>query len=346
MIRPREGGPVPILYPDPLGEEGGAINPEDVDLLPTVAAMAAAVEEMGYRALRFPVRDSLLPVLEAARLAREKSGFVLNLCEAYAGSARFEMHVAALLDLEEAPFTGAGPGALFLCQDKWRARAVLRAEGIPVAPAVMVRPGESSDGHPPFPLIVKPAREDGSFGVHRANVVRSEEELRRAVARVSEEVEGPVLAERFLPGREFNVAMLGNGPARMLPPSQIDFSRLPEGAPPIVTYEGKWLPDHDDYRGTVPRCPASIERGVAGRLQRAAQAAFRSLELRDYGRIDFREDEEGRLFVIDVNPNPDLGLDAGFARAASTVGLDYAGLIQAIVQAALERIAPPEGGPS
>jgi D-alanine-D-alanine ligase len=143
--------------------------------------------------------------------------------------------------------------------------------------------------------------------------------------------------ERYVEGRELNVSLVGFPAARVLPLSEIDFSGLPAGIPQIVSYDAKWSTGSLEDMGTRPVLHPQLPPGVAARVRRVAADAFRALGLRDYGRVDIRLSPSGTPFVVDVNPNCDLSRNAGMARAASAVGMDYATLVKLIVRYALRR---------
>jgi D-alanine-D-alanine ligase len=155
--------------------------------------------------------------------------------------------------------------------------------------------------------------------------------LRTRVAAMTEQFE-EVLVQEYVPGREFAVGLVGN---RVLPISEIDFSRMPDGAWPILTYAGKWEPGSPDDLGSAPVCPANIPQKVGDKLVRLAEAAWRVMQGTGYGRVDLRLDEQGRAWILDVNPNPDLNDDAGLSRMARAAGWDYAELVRRIAEVAL-----------
>jgi len=199
----------------------------------------------------------------------------------------------------------------------------------------------------PLPAIVKPAAEDASAGLDRGSVVADRKALRARVAAMTEQFD-EVLVQEYVPGREFNVGFVGT---RTLPLAEIDFARMPEGAWPILTYAGKWEPGSPDDLGSVPICPAAIPQKLAERLGKVAEAAWRVMQGKGYGRVDLRLDEQGRPWVLEVNPNPDLNDDAGLSRMAKAAGWDYAELVRRIAEVALrdaqgataarELLAPP-----
>jgi D-alanine-D-alanine ligase len=259
-----------------------------------------------------------------------------NLCESLVGDARLESAVPLVLELLGIPFTGSPPEALSFGLRKDRVKGRLEAAGIPTpAGRVLRAPDDACDL--PFPLIVKPVREDGSVGIWRTSVVHDPSGLSRAVEAVVTSFRQPCLVEQFVDGREFNVALLGHPTPRVLPLSEIDFAGLPEGSPRIVSYDAKWTSGSVDDLGTMPVLHPSLPSPLAARVRRVAAEAFRAVGVRDYGRVDVRLGSNGVPYVVDVNPNCDLSRNAGLPRAAAAVGIDYGPLVGLLVRYALRR---------
>lgn len=290
----------------------------------SVAGMAQeaseALRSRGLEPTLVPLQRSLFTFL--ARIRELGPDVLVNLCEGYYGRPQWESNVAGVFEILGLSFTGNGAKTLALCQDKFKAKAVLLAAGLPTAPAQLMWTGEEPREFD-FPLIVKPNAEDASLGVSPDSVVRDEGSLRRQVRRVIDTYRQPALVEAFIDGREFNVAVMENGQPSALPVSEIDFSTLPEDAPRILSYDAKWFEDHPLYQKTPPVCPAPVDDDLRDRLQALAVDAFRTLGCRDYARVDFRMDRDGRVFILEVNPNPDISTNAGFARALRAAGIEY-----------------------
>jgi D-alanine-D-alanine ligase len=178
---------------------------------------------------------------------------------------------------------------------------------------------------------VKPAAEDASAGIDRGSVVTDRKALRARVAAMTEQFE-EVVVQEYVAGREFNVGFVGD---RVLPIAEIDFSSMPAGSWPILTYAAKWDTGSAEDVGSVPVCPANIPQKLADRLTRIAEAAWRAMQGKSYGRVDMRVDEQGRPWVLDVNPNPDLNDDAGLSRMARAAGWEYPDLVRRIAEVAL-----------
>ncbi len=275
-------------------------------------------------------------VLTLQRLAPK---FVWNLCEEIQGITDLEMCVAGLLELMSIPYTGSGPLALGVALNKFRVKQILRASGIPVPYGYLCPLGGRI---PPralrrFPVIVKPVHEDASLGINSNSVCHNSGQLERQVAYIHEVYNQDALADQFLEGREFNVAVFCGRDAQVLPISEIDFSMMPGDEPRIVSYRAKWDEESVVCRCTVPVCPADIPPRLERRIREIALRSCRVVDCRDYARVDMRTDAKGNIYVLEVNPNPDLSPHAGFARAARAAGLTYTDMVARITQSALER---------
>ncbi|HOW86089.1 MAG TPA: ATP-grasp domain-containing protein [Candidatus Aminicenantes bacterium] len=304
----------------------------------SVAEMARqaqdAVLTLGLGVTLIPLQRSLLNFL--GRVREVNPDALINLCEGYYGRPQWESNVAGIFELLGLGFTGSPAKTLAFCQDKFKAKAVLRAAGLPTAPAQLMIAGDEPL-ELRFPLIVKPNAEDASLGIYPHSVVRDETALRQQVRRCLDNYRQPVLVEAFIDGREFNVSVLDDGEVKPLPVSEIDFSAMPKDLPRILGYEAKWFEDNPLYKKTPPICPAPVDDELRTKLQGLAAAAFRTMGCRDYARVDFRMDAKGRPFILEVNPNPDISINAGYARALKAAGIEYAAFWGAMVRNALAR---------
>lgn len=267
---------------------------------------------------------------------RHRPDVVFNACETLGGRSEDEPLVPLLLERMGVAFTGNTARALRRCLAKRVATEVLRAAGVRVPTTFM------SPDHVPasaYPLIVKPDCEDGSVGIEASSVVADESALRSAFAAAKGR---PTIAQEYIEGRELAVAFLGDEP-RILPPGEILYdATVFAGRARILTYASKWDEASPDY-GATRSVGASVGPVLLARLTNATRRAVRALGMRDYGRVDYRIDEHGRPFAIDVNPNCDLSADGGFMRAASRAGLSHADTIRAIVASALARARATTG---
>lgn len=286
----------------------------------------------------------VLTVIERVRAA--KPDLVFNLCESLAGDSRHEPTFVGLLDLFGIPYTGADLVGLASCLHKRRTKDILLARGIPTPPHRFFADPDALDDPSlealDFPWFVKLGHEDASVGITEQNRVTSAAALRKRARELMTEFEQPVIAERYIEGREINVTMIGNGAdLEVLPLHEIDFAAMPAGRPHIVSYAAKWDEAHVDYIGTKPVPLRNASPELVARVERVARGAYEALGLRDYGRVDLRVDEHGAPWVIDVNPNPDISPDAGVARAASKAGMSYPQLISKIAEVAYRRTRRP-----
>lgn len=264
---------------------------------------------------------------------------VFNLTESYAGDDTKEMNVAAYMDLLGLPYTGAGPHAHFLAQDKATAKKMFAFHDIRTPFFATAYRGNIDHAHDvKFPLIVKPQSEDGSIGIDAEAVVTGVKELMERVEYVQNEFDSPALIEEYIEGREIYAAILGSyEKTEVLPLVELDLSKLPEGTPKIASRDVKFETDSKAYKLTRSKIVEDLDEATAQKLQETAIAAYRAVKLRDYGRIDMRLTPEGEVYVIEANPNPWLSSKHEFAMAAKKSGRSYTQLIGEIVELAVER---------
>jgi D-alanine-D-alanine ligase len=274
-------------------------------------------------------------------LAKCGADLVFNLTESYAGDDTKEMHVAAYMDLVGLPYTGAGPHANFLAQDKAIAKKMFAFHGIRTPFFATAYRGQIDHAHDiSFPLIVKPMSEDGSIGINSDAVVTSIKELMERVQYIQDEFDSPALIEEYIEGREIYAAILGSYEStRALPLVELDLSKLPEGLPKIASYDVKFEKHTEAHRLTKSAVATDLDEETVTRLMETAIAAYRAVKLRDYGRIDMRLTPKGEVYVIEANPNPWLSSKHEFAMAAKASGLSYTQLIGEILDLALTRYA-------
>ncbi len=297
-----------------------------------------AISEDGYSVEILPLHTSLMSFLR--RLREMKFDVLINLCEGFLGRPQLEANVAAVFEAIGIPFTGNPSKALAICQDKFKSKSILNSFGLPTAKGRLVTSTDQKV-EVPFPAIVKPNMEDASSGIYADAVVYDRDSLEQKIHKIINSYEQPALVEEFIQGREFNVAVMERDQLEPLPVSEIDFSAMPEGAPHICSYEAKWFQDHVLYITTPPICPAPLEDSLRQKLQQYALAAFQAMGCRDYGRVDFRMNEKGDVFILEVNPNPDTSLDAGYCRALKAAGMSSAQFWGQMIENALRRKEEP-----
>ncbi len=307
---------------------------EEMDLEVNARTVAGALRSEGHEAWPHAFGKDVGELVSA--LAAKNPDVVFNLSECPFLSPEKEMHACALLELLRLPYTGNGPLALGICNSKSLTKKILLAEGVPTPPFRLYTAEPAQDPDIPYPLVVKPANEDGSAGITEDSFVRDLEELSRQVKWLKDGFRQNALVEKFVGGREFNVGLLGNGtaadPHRALPPAELVY-RNPRWR--LCTYESKWDKTHPSYVEISPVCPAEAPRELLDRMSRITLECARIFRLTGYARVDFRMDEAGELYVLEVNPNPDISPDAGMSRAARAAGISYPGLVREILRLGL-----------
>jgi len=331
---------VTVLLGDPslpdTVKRDGQFNPEDLD---TIDRLKQALSELdGYRFHYVNRHEDLYDSLR-----KERPSFVFNLCdEGLYNDALKELHVPALLESLDIPYTGAGPAALGFCYDKAYVSAIARSLEIPVPGETFFDSGDHGATLPSvFPALVKPVRGDSSIGITQASVVESAEELMDRLGSLRSELPGvPLLVQEYLTGTEYTVGIVGNPELahEVLPVLEVDFENLAPGLPQILSYESKWEPDSpywNQIRYRESKAPAEILNAMID----ASQLLFRRLRCRDYARFDFRADAKGRPKLLEVNPNPGWCWDGKMNLMAEFAGWSYAELLRRVIHAGQERVA-------
>ena len=315
---------IAVLHDDVLSR--GDASPDELGVLAALQAVSSALAELGHTPV--PVAVTREVDRWASMLAASSAELVFNLCEGVAGASALEVHAAAVAELLGLPMTGNRAETLALARRKDRVNALLSAAGVPVPAWTRA---DRLNGWRRFPAIVEPAGEDASVGITQDSIAADETRLRALVASSRHR---PLLVQEFLAGRELNVGIVGD---HVLPVAEIVFTPLAGSAAggwPLVSYDAKWDEGSPEDRATTPRCPAELDEAKAQEARGLALAAWSVVEGRGYGRVDLRANAEGRLHVLEVNPNPDLAPGAGLTRMAGAYGWGYVDLIHHIVQEA------------
>lgn len=324
---------IAIIFNAPLPSRYTACNEDAAvsGVMEAVDAVEQALIDLDCRP--FPV--PLVPPIEEAlsTLGKIDASAIFNLFEGFAGSPETEVDIACGALSLNIPVTGNPPEALMLGLDKVASKKTFLSKGIPT-PGFQVFDSPSAEELTlRFPVIAKPSRDDASHGIYAENVLHSRLLLERVLAKLLESSGAPVLVEEFIDGREFNATVIGG---EVLPVSEISYS-LPEGMPRVLTFESKWNPESLYYQQTKVICPAQVSFKQEAEIKELASRAYKACGCHGYARVDIRQDECGNLYVLEVNPNPDISPGAGCARQAAAAGLTYTELIKKILEIALER---------
>ena len=328
-----------ILHNDPKPSgRGGTYAESEAGVLVEVQAVSHALGKLGLPHRTVGVRrfEDLPAVLAAA-----DEPVVFNLVQGFWSDTGQENLVPTVITSFGKACTGNDAQALLLTLDKWECKTLLAAAGLPTPKGLIVRPGQRVPVKDLFegPYIVKPVQTDASEGIDKASIVQKRgKALQEAVQRIHDRMAQPALIEQYIEGRELNVSVIcRKGDLEVLPLAEIDFSDFEAGRPRIVGYEAKWLADSFEFHHTNRIIPAALPKRLSQQIRDLAVAACRALHCFEYCRVDFRLDEAGRPYILEVNANPDISPDAGFAAALDAAGITYPAFVRLVVDNAARR---------
>ncbi len=302
----------------------------EFDVVSTLRRMRHEVRPLG-------VQDELLPIRDAVE--EWKPHVVFNLLEEFHGISEFDSHVVSYLELLRVPYTGCNPRGLMIARGKALSKKLVHYHRIHV-PSFTVVPRGQKVRRPrsmEFPLIVKSLTEEASLGISQASVVENDERLEERVRFIHESVESDAIVEQFIEGRELYVGVIGNRRLQVLPVWELRFENLAAGSAAIATARVKHDPDYQEKRGIFQQPAEGLDEAQIASIQRTTKRIYRTLELDGYARIDYRLSEDGTLYFLEANPNPDIATTNEFASAADEAGMKYRDLLRRIVNLALQR---------
>jgi D-alanine-D-alanine ligase len=307
-------------------------DPADV----VVKQVAQVLRKQGHKVSTLAIYDDLDMLVRGLR--RRKPELIFNLMEMFGDDATADLAVAGVLELMGIPYTGSGPGELYITQDKVLGKKLLAFDGIqfPRFAVFSTSAAMETGGNLRLPLFVKPARMDASIGIGKKSLVRDTPSLMRRVVAIHDELKDAALAEEFIEGREFYVGVIGNDDPMALPPIELDFSGMPEGAVKVADAAAKWDEDSKEYKGTRSVI-ADVPDELRARLQKTAVDAYRALRVKDYGRVDMRVTDTGEIYVLEVNASCYLEKNSELAMSAKHAGIAFPDLVAKIVELALVR---------
>jgi D-alanine-D-alanine ligase len=315
-------------------------RPEDrgsfADLRQMIRRIARNLRHLGHRVTILALSYDLFAFQR--KLRRLRPDVVFNQYDDTVHGALYEMRLAALVRMMGYPLTGSPALALGLSRYKYMTASLLAGAGIPIPPNTgLLESVRAVDHHKwQFPVIVQPSQEHAGIGLDRDSVVESKKSLKIKVREILRTYGQPALAQHFLPGREFNVGLVGGSRLRVLPLAEVNYAELPAEIPAIMSYAAKHVENSEEYQKTSVICPADVDSDLGRLISQTAQRAFRAIGGWGYGRVDMRLDEMGLPRVLEVNCNPCLDEGMGMARSAERAGVSFPHLLQLIIRAALE----------
>jgi len=314
------------------------IDPDDpvVETMQTEYDVKMALQRLGHEVQVIGVYDDLAPIRKT--IEEWKPDIAFNLLEDFAGNSAFDYYVVSYLEMLQTPYTGCNPRGLLLARDKALSKKILKYHHIGV-PDFMVFPYGKKVGRLrtlPYPMIVKSLIEEGSVGIAQASHVQNDEELRDRVTRLHEITKGDAIAEQYIDGRELYVTVIGNSRLQVLPIRELVFDKVDEGQPRMATFKVKWDPDYRERWGIDYQFVRNLPAGMHERVVRLCKRIYRTLGLSGYARIDLRLTRDGKIYVLEANPNPAIASNDESAFSAEKAGMRYEELIQRILSFGLQ----------
>ncbi len=297
--------------------------------------VVSTLKKLGHEVLPLGVKSEL----DVIRSAIEgwKPDMAFNLLEEFDGVAVYDQHVVSYLELLHLPYTGCNPRGLMLARDKALTKKVLSFHHIPYPEFIEVPQGRTVRRPKwlSFPLIVKSVSEEASLGISQASIVEDDDKLSERVAFIHNSVGSGALIERYIEGREFYVGIIGNGQLQVLPVWELIMDKLPEDAKRIATERVKWSRKYQQKYGITSREADNLPKGKAEDIQDLSKQVYRALGLSGYARIDMRMADDGQLYVLEANPNPQIAEDEDFADSAKKADYHYKELLQELLNVGL-----------
>lgn len=295
--------------------------------------MASALNSAGHPVEVIEITESRLEPLLSRYSPSEK--IVFNQCESIPGLIHSEHEAVRIIESMGFIYTGSGPEALSLAEDKTRVKQILESFNIPT-PAWKIYDYPSAHDWNLFPAIVKTSLEHCSISLDPGSVVMNQKELESRIEYILDNFNQPAIVEVFIDGREFHVPLCGNGKVQMMPVVEMDFSAFSDIHDRLCTYDSKFDPFSPHYNKIESRIPAPLNNAELFNLEKICLDAYHAIGCRDYARLDVRE-QNGLFYVLDVNPNPDLDIDASMACSAAYCGISYPDMMSYLVNLAAYR---------
>lgn len=317
-----------LVPPDDISH----LTDQQADEFRTEFDVITTLRELGHEVRPLGIGDSLREL--RLHITRWQPHVCFNLLEEFGGIVTYDQHVVAYLELMRQPYTGCNPRGLMLSRDKVLSKQLLAYHRIPTPQFAVFR----RDRKPiiprrlKYPLFVKSATEDASLGIAQASVVEDQARLLERIEFIHEQTHSDALVEEFIDGREVYVGVIGNERLTTLAPWELSFGSLSETALGIATRKVKWDRAYQERHGIVTGPAENLPEGVGARLDRMARRIYRALHLSGYGRMDLRMRDDGSLFFLEANANPNLEELEDFGQAAAHAGIEYPQLLQRILR--------------
>ena len=304
----------------------------------TEANVLAALGAFGHTAEHLAIFDDL--DLLRQKLETFAPDVIFNLADQFKNNRGFDQNIVSFLEMLGVPFTGCGATGLILCKHKGISKNILGHHRIHVPNFVVIPRGQriARPRRLKFPILVKPVKEEASYGISQASFVEADEQFRERVAFIHEKHDCDVIAEEYIAGRELYVSVMGNSRLSVFPVRELIFGEVPPNEPKIATYRAKW---DDEYRkrwGLRNHFPEDLEPALVAHIAQTCKRIYRLLTIDGYARIDLRLTAANEVYFIEANPNPILAEDEDFAHSARKAGLPYPELIDQIIRLGMKTV--------
>ena len=305
---------------------------KEVDEWRTEYDVISHLKSAGHEVMPLGVSDNLSELRRA--IIDWKPDIVFNLLEEFDGIVTYDQHVVAFLELMRQPYTGCNPRGMLLSRDKVLSKQLLSYHRVPTPQFVVFARGRKArlPKRLRFPMFVKSSTEDASLGIAHASVVSDERQLKERIEFIHEQTHSDALVEEYIEGRELYVGVIGNDRLKVLPVWEMHFGSLPDSLPAIATRKVKWDRGYQKKYGITTAAAAELPEGTVARLEQLSKRIFRALHLTGYARMDFRLRDDGALYALEANANPNLSAGEDFAQSALTAGMHYADVLRRILK--------------
>ena len=332
MSQPRKMRVVVLMHEDLVPPDSiKGLSEQEIAPFKTEFDVVVTLREMGHEVHALGVSDDL-GVLRRA-IEQIKPHVCFNLLEEFHGLGVYDSHVVSYLELMRQPYTGCNPRGLMLAHNKAMSKMICRYHRIPVPKFAVFPMGRKVRRARKlgFPLLVKSLTEEGSVGISQASIVHDDDKLSERVEFIHRTVNTDAIAEEYIEGRELYVGVLGNDRLQVLPVWEMVFPKLRDDAPKIATGKVKWDVRYQKKIGLDTRLASDIDDGLHRKINHLCKRIYRSLGLSGYARMDLRLTPDGRVYLIEANPNPNLSYGEDFAESAETAGLGYDQLLRKLM---------------
>jgi D-alanine-D-alanine ligase len=293
------------------------------------------LEHMGHEVRALGLGGDLTPIKQA--ITDWNPHIVFNLMESFEGISMFDQNVVSYLELLRVPYTGCNPRGLMLARDKALSKTLMAYHRLPIPEFAVFRVGRAVQRPKrlKFPLIVKSVTQESSIGISQASVVENEAALKERVRFIHHKIGTDAIVERYIDGRELYCGVIGNLKLQVFPVWELLFKKMSDENWRIATERVKWSDTYQKKHGITSALAQELPEGLSEEIQKISKRVYRTLDLSGYARVDLRLDEDGKVYVLEANPNPQLAYGEDFAESAETSGVSYESLLQRIITTGL-----------